>query len=107
MEDLLMMIQGSRQTLSLKNSNMINEQTIREIIEQCDPEGKVSQATVEEIVARVKEFEINPPKDGDSVPGSPGFVYGVLEEELKKQIMQEPDWRKKAALAAKIISINL
>jgi hypothetical protein len=83
---------------------MTSEQEIRQLMEQLDPEGKLTQDKIEDFIEAVKVMENNPPKDGE-VRGELNF--GVLEEELKQQMEDETDWRKKAALAAKIISLNL
>jgi DNA-directed RNA polymerase specialized sigma54-like protein len=80
------------------------EDEIRKLIEEIDPEGKIAQSTIEELVIAIQEIKKNPPKDGEV---RDGLTYGVLEEEIKKQIRDEPDWRVKAALAAKLISNNL
>lgn len=83
---------------------MTNEQDIRRVLEQLDPEGKISSEKIEEVVIAIKELEENPPKDGEV---RNRMHFSVLEGELKQQIEQETDWRKKASLAAKLISLNL
>jgi len=78
----------------------MEESEIRQIIEQVDPHGKIPQSTVEELIAEIKAREINP-KDGDTLPR--GTTLNVLQE----QLAAETDWRKRASIAARIISINL
>ncbi len=79
---------------------MTNEDEIRRIVEEIDPEGKISADRIEDFVAAIKEMQANPPKDGDKIGD---MTVSVLQE----QINNEPDWRKKASLAAKIISLGL
>ena len=76
------------------------EDEIRKLIEEIDPEGKIAQSKIEELVIAIQEMKKNPPKDGDSIGDA---QISVLEEELKN----ETDWRKRSSLAAKIISYNL
>jgi len=85
----------------------MTDEEIRQTLEQIDPEGKIPQEKIEELIVAIKDKEKNPPKDGDPVPGMPGARYGVLEANLKAQLGVETDWRKKSAIAAKIISLNL
>jgi len=84
----------------------MQEDDIRKIIEEIDPEGKIPQSKIEELVVRFKELETNPPEDGDRLPGNPEIRLGVLDG-LKAQLANETDWRKRSALAAKIISLGL
>ncbi len=83
---------------------MANEQEIRRVLEQLDPERKISSEKIEEVVIAIKELEDSPPRDGEV---RNGMHFSVLEGELKQQIEIETDWRKKAALAAKLVSLNL
>lgn len=85
----------------------MEEEKIRQIMDQIDPEGKISEERISELIQSLKDLEDNPPKDGDPVPGHPGMTYGVLEGNLKGQMSRETDWRKKASIAARIISLNL
>ena len=79
------------------------EEDIRKLFEEIDPEGKIPQAKMEEFVAAVKNLETNPPKDGDTVGAYKVSVLG----DLKSRLDAETDWKKRAAIAAKIISIDL
>jgi len=80
----------------------MEEDQIREFLEQLDPENKIDESRKEDFINAVKYFEKNPPKDGDRI----GDAYiSVLD--LEKQLEVETDWRKKAAIAAKIISNKL
>lgn len=76
------------------------EQDIRQLFDEIDPDGKISQSQMEEFIAAVKEIEKNPPKDGDR---HGDYTVSVLQD----QLAVETDWRKKASIAAKIISLNL
>lgn len=73
----------------------MTEESLRQIIEQIDPDGKLSPDKVEDFIAAVKDKE------------NPAATVSSLEEQLKLQMTQESDWRKRASIAAKIISINL
>jgi hypothetical protein len=83
---------------------MANEQEIRRVLEQLDPERKISSEKIEEVVMAIKELENNPPVDGEI---RDGMHFSVLEDQLKQQIQEEPDWRRRASLAAKLISLNM
>ena len=76
------------------------EQDVRQLFEEIDPDGKIPQSKVDEFIAAVKEIEKNPPKNGDR---HGDYTVNVL----KDQLGVETDWRKKAAIAAKIISLEL
>ena len=80
----------------------MNETEIRQLIEQIDPQGKIEQSKIEELIVAIKDMEENPPKDGDKI-GDAVISIGSLKERMEA----EPDWRKKAAIAAKIISLGL
>lgn len=80
------------------------EQDIRRLMEEIDPKGEIDQSKVEELIAAVKELEANPPKDGDRVGD---YTVSVLESDLKEKLAVETDWRKKASIAAKLISLGL
>ena len=78
----------------------MKEDEIREIIERVDPKGEISQNTQEDLVAAL------------SIPthGRVEDMGEVIEDDNKKlkiQIEEETDWRKRAELAAKIISNHL
>lgn len=75
----------------------MNESEIRQIIEEVDPKGKISQSTLEELVVSLSK--------NNKKNVSPIIVD--LEKNIKDQMELETDWRKKATLAAKIISLNL
>ena len=80
----------------------MNETEIRQLIEQIDPQGKIEKSKIEELIVAIKDMEENPPKDGDKI-GDAVISIGSLKERMEA----EPDWRKKAAIAAKIISLGL
>jgi|2_EtaG_2_1085320.scaffolds.fasta_scaffold00049_47 hypothetical protein len=74
----------------------MNEDQIRQVIDQIDPESKIPSSVVEDLVISLgKEEKLEAEK-----------LY-VIEKELKNELTEETDWRKKAVLAAKIISLNL
>ena len=80
----------------------MNEDEIRKIIEQQIPsDSGVSQNNIEDIVQALRELKVK--KDDDGTAND----KDILEERLKQQLVQETDWRKKASIAAKIISSNL
>lgn len=76
----------------------MNEDKTREILEGLD----IPSDKIDELIAVMKDQEEHPLKDGDKV-GDAYISIGGLEEQLKN----EPDWRKRASIAAKIISRNL
>ena len=76
------------------------EKDIRQLFEEIDPEGKIPQGKMEELISAMQEMERNPLKDGDKVGD---MTFNTLQEQMAK----ETDWRKRASIAAKIISANL
>ena len=76
----------------------MNEQSIRQAIEQVDSEGKIPSAVVDELVSSLTQ-------EGDK--GDTTAIQETLEDRLREQLGNEQDWRKKASIAARIISINL
>lgn len=76
----------------------MEEQKIIEILEGL----KIPSEKIDEVVAAFKERELNPLKDGDKVGDAIISIGG-----LKEQLEQETDWRKRASLSAKIISLGL
>lgn len=83
------------------------EDEIRKLFEQLDPEGKIDQDRINGFIEAVKEMQQNPPKDGDRIGDAYVSILREKENQLKKEISEEPDWRKRASLAAQIISNNL
>lgn len=78
---------------------MANEQEVRQIIEKIDPSGKLTQSIQEELVMALSENDKRQPEKKTPIAS--------IEFALKEELRHEPDWRKRAAIAAKIISINL
>lgn len=76
------------------------EKDIRQLFEEIDTEGKIPQGKMEELIAAMKDMEENPREE-----------YITLGDKtvraLEEQLAAEPNWRKRAGLAAKIISANL
>ena len=77
----------------------MKEETIRQIIEEVDPEGKLPQATVEELVVSLKGTGEKSSEDKDE------DIDDI--QKLQEQILNEPDWKRRASLAARIISKGL
>lgn len=88
---------------------MPTEQEIRELLEQIDPEGKLPPDNVEAFIQELQEREKHPLKDGDSrtiidIDGNERVVYfHTIRDQMEKEI----DWREKAKLAARLISLSL
>lgn len=80
----------------------MEEEKFRQLIEEIDPEEKIPLEKIDELIATIKEQELHPLKNGDKV-GDVIISIGGLKEQLEI----ETDWRKRAAIAAKIISIDL
>lgn len=78
----------------------MNEDKIRQLFEEIDPEGKIPSEKIDELIGAIKEQELHPLKDGDK-------IGDVVFHTLKEQMETETDWRKKASIAAKIISLGL
>ena len=77
----------------------MNEEQIRAVIEQIDPKGEMKQGLQEELIMALKNVEIPVEKENN--------LSRITEEDLKAQIATEPDWRKRASMAARIISLGL
>ena len=78
----------------------MNEQELRQIIEEVDPEGKISQSVVEELVVALS---VPPFSKTAEVGTTEGDLILLLQDKLK----DEKDWRERARIAARIISINM
>ena len=76
----------------------MEESEVRRIVEEIDPDGDISPALVDELVYQMKEALER--KEGDKRGDA---TYHTLREEFEI----EPDWRKRASLAAKMVSVNL
>lgn len=79
------------------DANMEDNKII-ELLEGLD----IPQEKIDEIMVGVRSLEENPPKNGDKV-GDAEISIGNLKEQLET----ETDWRKRASIAAKIISLGL
>jgi len=77
----------------------MEEDDIRRMFEEMDPENKIDPSKIEDFIQEIKNLELNPPKDGDKIGDA---TFSILEK-----IQNEPDWRKRASLAAKLISLGL
>jgi hypothetical protein len=60
----------------------------------------IRQEKIDEIMVGVRNIEENPPKQGDKIGDAELQI-------LKEQISNETDWKKRASLAAKLISLGL
>jgi len=76
-------------------ANNMDETTIRQIIEEIDPDNKIPTAMVEELVVQLQNAKKEEVMDTED--------FYILREQLEK----ETDWRKRASLAAKLVSLNL
>lgn len=77
---------------------MIDDE-IRRMVEQIDPDNKISQDKMEELIIAIKDIENSKRQGSDKVL--------KIQNNLKEQMEAETDWRKKASIAAKIISLEL
>jgi hypothetical protein len=80
----------------------MNEEKIRQLFEEIDPEGKIPQSKIDELVASMNDS--SKLRDGDTKGGA---IFHTIEQGLRSQLEEENDWRRKASIAAKIISLNL
>ena len=91
----------------------MDEEKLRLLIEGTDPKNKIPEETIQELLALIRERENNPLKDGDTKTiidenGNEKIItFRSVESELQEKMSTEPDWRKRAAIAAKIISHSL
>lgn len=79
----------------------MQENLIREIVGQALDGVKMPQGALEELIASI----VSSIPHTDASRGSFGANNPIPD--LQKQISEETDWKKKAALAAKIISLSL
>ncbi|MFA5695893.1 MAG: hypothetical protein WC917_00305 [Bacilli bacterium] len=77
----------------------MNEDQIREIIELADPDGKVPQNILEDLIQALNSKEYTKSDNKAELK--------TTEEQLKTELETEQDWRKRASIAAKIISLGL
>lgn len=78
----------------------MDEEKVRQLFEEIDPHGQIPESKIDELISVMRDQEKNPLKDGDMIGDA---VFHTLKDEMEN----EPDWRKKAALAARIISASL
>lgn len=74
----------------------MDEQKIRESLEGLD----IPSEKIDELIVVMKDLEEHPLKDGDKIGD---MTISILADKIK----EEPDWRKRASMAARIISANL
>lgn len=77
----------------------MDEETIRQTIERVDPKGEMRQNLQEELVVALASSSKNEVLTNSNKE--------TEEKEIRKQMYEETDWRKKAALAARLISNSL
>ncbi|MFA5696759.1 MAG: hypothetical protein WC917_04975 [Bacilli bacterium] len=78
----------------------MTEDQIREIIEQIDPNGEINHGVLEDLIQQLTY-------SGISIQSTDKVKKVTTEEELRFELSLEEDWRKRAAIAAKIISLGL
>jgi hypothetical protein len=78
----------------------MDEDRIRELFEEIDPDNQIPESKIDDLIAVMKQQEEKPLKDGDKIGDA---IFNTLDE----GVASDSDWRKKAALAARIISAGL
>lgn len=78
----------------------MEEDKIRQEIEKADPKGELRQSTIEEIIETIKRERPAPNNEDEK-------TRRIKEEALLEEMENEKDWRIRAKIAAKIISLNL
>lgn len=78
----------------------MDENKIREMFEEIDPEGKIPEGKIDELISTLKEQEEHIVNDENKTESN-------IFKTLREQIGAEPDWRKRAAMAARLISSGL
>ena len=83
----------------------MNEQLLRQHLEEIDPDGEISQAKIEELVSSFKDIQKKEPIDSDKgyLANEKSLTYNLLRDRLEK----ETDWREKAKIAAQMVINNL
>jgi len=81
----------------------MDETEILKFIEEIDPDGKISPDRIAEFIQGLKDLEA-----GKDLVVSQGTIFsrGSIEQ-LKSDYQKEEDWKKRTAVAAKIISLDL
>jgi uncharacterized protein (DUF2384 family) len=75
----------------------MTEEEVRAILETVDPQKQMPLDAIEELVAAFAQPEKHIDKK----------VAGVSEDGLRRQLETETDWKTRARIAARIISLNL
>ncbi len=78
---------------------------MRSLLDSIRVEGKnIPEAEAAEIAEEISSAfrDLENQKD----PNNAASILAI-EEDLKSQMAGEPDWRRKAAIAARIVSLNL
>ena len=81
----------------LLNNDMENEELIISVLEGQD----LTQEQIADVVSELEDI------NNHSEVAKQEKSATSLETELKLKLLDETDWRKKATIAAKIISLNL
>ena len=84
----------------------MEEEKIRRTIEELDL--KIPSDKLEELVQALVDRKKNPLEDGDSKTFMDGDVEKTIYfHTLRDQLEKETDWKKRASIAAKMVSLNL
>lgn len=76
----------------------MQEEKLRQLFEEIDPEGNIPDAKKEDFILAVRGINESPLPISTAVKAI---------EDLKIDLEKQTDWRKKASIAAKIISLGL
>ena len=74
----------------------MNEGKIQKILEDIDPEGNLSDEAVFQLTESMRDASMEE-----------NLHEGESYDSLREQLEEETNWRKKAKLAARIISLGL
>jgi len=87
----------------------MDEEKIREIMDQVDPEHKIPEETLQELIFAIRQMKEHPLKSGDEINfiDEEGKKRKAIFQTLQEKMGEETDWRKKASIAAKIISLDM
>jgi hypothetical protein len=83
----------------------MEEEEIRRIMEEINP--NIPEETIQELIEGVKRIKTM--KDGDEIiiKDKEGNDKTIIFHTLQQQIEAETDWKKKASLTAKFLSLGM
>ena len=83
----------------------MEEEEIRRIMEEINP--NIPEETIQELIEGVKRIKTM--KDGDEIiiKDKEGNDKTIFFHTLQQQIEAETDWKKKASLTAKLLSLGM